>query len=188
MGCKIYQGYLYSPAINYDAFLKYMKRNGGFTNSVAAENEEQQVENSVIGDGSFNQQNAAERAVAAVQLANVQLEEGRQLLENAHSVEDASRAAAAITAAKMNDVINSTEALSIINKTQSDLAELMQTKEDEDNIKQLIEEQAAIDAAIMEKSRMARARDHQFGLTSDYDRMKNKENPEPTEGEGNSEN
>jgi hypothetical protein len=64
----------------------------------------------------------------------------------------------------------------------------MQTKEDEDNIKQLIEEQAAIDAAIMEKSRMARARDHQFGLTSDYDRMKNKEKQESTENEDNSEN
>ncbi len=187
MGCKIYQGYLYSPAINYEAFLKYMKRNGGFNNSAIAEKEEAPVENSVIGDGSFNQQNAAERAVAAVQLANVQLEEDRQLLENAHSVDDARRAAAAITAAKRNDAMNSDGALSIINKTQSNLAELMQTKEDEDNIKQLIEEQATIDAAIMEKSRMARARDHQFGLTSDYDRMKNKEKQEPTESEENSE-
>jgi EAL domain-containing protein (putative c-di-GMP-specific phosphodiesterase class I) len=179
MGCKIYQGYLYSPAINYEAFLKYMKKNGGFNQNIVVEKPAEEetsatAEKAIIGDGSLNQYAAAEKAAAAVHLANSQAEEERKLIENAKSMDDAGRAAAAITTAQRSDAMSSAEAMSIISKTQTELDEMMKSKSDEDEIRQIIEDQAVIDAAIMEKSRLVRERDSQLGLT-DYDKLKKKE-------------
>lgn len=162
MGCRIYQGYLYSPAISFDALIRYMEKNNGFR--AAYEYEAGTVneyirESAETGNELLDETAAAQRAAAAMHAArlsrNERMTESQGLIDGTYN--SSAKTIAALRAAKTARTELTEEEQHLLNIAEKDELKLQRSKEEKEEIERLIAEQAVIDHARLEKSMMKNA-------------------------------